>query len=178
MKRNIFFGLVSVMAVINGAVAFGDQGESQAQLRGEGLILKCKSAGAEMTWLGQSQVDSDADVKFNLKERQDGLRVIEKLKGEIVLDHSRSVSETLVAHFSEEKVVENADYHPRVYKGFSQFKNINAVESEDSQNLNMVGTLLVEKDLEREHIRAVYQFQAGDSMGGVLKMTCLKQKGD
>lgn len=152
-----------------------EEGQEVSQLAGKTLTILCGAAGPNVSRLGQEAVDSVAAIEFKLSERADGLRVIKKFRGEIVLDTNHQVAdESVIGRFKNEESVENKNYHPRVYKGFSQFREINAVHASGSQESGMVGTFLLEKNLKKEEIRAVYMFQAGDSMGGVLHLTCRK----
>lgn len=175
MRIKTMLGALGAIIAVNSSVALADQGGDDEQLQGEKVRIHCQSDGDTSSTLGQGQVDLEADLKFTLKVRQDGLRVIEKFTGNISLDAEQAVSQTIVARFEDEGALENVDFHPRVYKGFSQFRNINATSVEGEQSLTMVGNFLIEKNLDKEKIRAVYQFQAGDSMGGTLHLICKKQ---
>lgn len=174
MKMGSVLKMLSTVVALNTGVAMADQGGSDEQLQRKKLSLRCQSAGAAMSTLGQDQADLEADIKFTLKVRDDGLRVIEKFRGAILLDGAQSVSQTLLAKFENEQAIENIDYAPRVYKGYSQFRNINGVGVVGSQAMAMVGNFLLEKKVNKDVIHAVYQFQAGDSLGGVLHLNCKK----
>ncbi len=175
MRIKTMLGTLGAIIAVNSSVAIADQGGDDEQFQAEKIRIHCQSDGDASSMLGQSQVDLEADLKFTLKVRDDGVRVIEEFGGNISLDPGQAVSQTLVARFENEGATENVDFHPRVYKGFSQFRNINATSVVGEQALTMVGNFLIEKNIDKEKIRAVYQFQAGDSMGGTLHFTCKKQ---
>lgn len=176
MKMMKLIGAVGAVAVMNSGVVHAAEGISGGHEQGKTIKLTCESSGPAMSSLGQSQADLEADIKFTVKVRQDGLRVIEKFRGSISLESGQSASETLIAKFNDEKALENPDYRPRVYKGYSQFRNINAQGVSGSQEMAMVGSFLLEQRLDKSHVHGVYQFQAGDSMGGVLHLTCKKTR--
>ena len=135
-KVKIMLGALGATMAISASIALADQGGDDEQRRGEKIKLHCHSSGAST--LGQNQVDLEAELKFTLKIRDDGLRAIEKFRGNIFLDAEQAVSQTMVARFDGESAVENVDFHPRVYKGYSQFRNINAVSVVGDQSLAMI----------------------------------------
>ena len=171
MKIRTMICVIGIASGAHSSMAFAT--DQQSVLAG-GIELLCKAQGASAVSSSmEQQVEVKAELKFKLSEQADGLRVIKDLRGEIMLGaEQQATGESYIGKFEDESAVENAKYRPRVYKGFSQFKNINAVVATGSQTAAMVGTLLVEKDVEKEQIKAHYLFQAGDSIGGVLHLTC------
>lgn len=77
-----------------------------------------------------------------------------------------------IGEFSLEKIKSNPDYNPRKYIGYTQFENVDAIETLGMES-GMWGEFVMAPDYAiAPSFHAAYIFQAGDHMGGTLHFTC------
>lgn len=161
----VFFGALSLVAFATFST-FASAAEP-------GQRVVCYASGEALAQQGGQVMEASASFEFTVLKNSAGLRVIKNLKGEVITDPRHlEFDASWIGRFDIPKLVENKDYRPRRYHGFSQFREVDAVDTEGSAEDGMWGTFLLEKDLSGEHIRAKYIFQAGDHMGGTLHLGC------
>ncbi len=160
--KSLFLALVAVTG-LTGPVALGSVDQR----------VVCYASGATLAHRGIGLLDATANFEFVVSENTAGMRTLKDLRGEVVTDPRHLEFErSWIGRFHADELVENSTYHPRKYFGFSQFREVNAVDTEGSAESGMWGDFLLEKDMSKEHFEAKYIFRAGDHMGGTLNLGC------
>ncbi len=167
MKIRKLFWTVVVAAGLTGPVAFA-YGISPVDQR-----VVCNASGASLAHRGIGLLEATANFEFVVSENRDGLRMLKDLRGEVVTDPRHlEFDKSWTGKFRSDELIENPDYRPRKYFGFSQFREVDAVDTEGSAESGMWGNFLLEKDMTPEDFQAKYIFHAGDHMGGTLNLGC------
>jgi hypothetical protein len=161
----VFFGVVSFVAFATFPV-FASAAEP-------GQRIVCYASGESPGQQGGQMMEASASFEFTVFKNSQGLRVLKNLKGEVITDPRHlEFDASWIGRFEIPELAENPDYRPRRYHGFSQFREVDATDTEGSAESGMWGVFLLEKDLSDEHIEAKYIFQASDHMGGTLHLGC------
>ena len=123
---------------------------------------------------GTTDVWGRVELKIVEESNSEGLRSI-TVFGHVAADYDSGeqgrIDPTTAYYqgtFTAIKLVENPNYKPRRYKGYSQFRDFDASKSMSG----MWGELVIERNTKKEKFQAHYIFQAGDHMGGTLHLTC------
>jgi len=135
--------------------------------------IECAADGKSLSQNGGTLLNALAYLSFDLTRDEKGLRVLENLQGRVQTS-PELVDEygSYIGRFDIASVTENENYNPVRYEGYSQFKNIDATDTEGSAERGMWGTLVVEKNIRQRVFQAHYIFQSGDHMGGTLHLVC------
>jgi hypothetical protein len=164
--RNLFWTIV-VAGGLTGPVAF-----AFGAARGDQRVV-CYASGPTLAHRGIGLLEATANFEFVVSENSEGLRTLKDLRGEVVTDPRHlEFDGSWIGKFRSDELVENPNYRPRKYVGYSQFREFDAVDTAGSAESGMWGNFLLEKDMSAEHFQAKYIFQAGDHMGGTLNLGC------
>ena len=138
-----------------------------------GQRVVCYASGESLAQQGRHMMGVSANFEFTVTEDSRGMRALKDFKGEVITDPGHvEYDRSWIGRFDIAKLVENPDYRPRKYQGFSQFREVDATDTGGSAESGMWGVFLLEKDISGDHIQAKYIFQAGDHMGGTLHLGC------
>ncbi|GEM_PF-1755304 len=164
--RNLFWTIV-VAGGLTGPVDFAF-GAARVDQR-----VVCYASGPTLAHRGIGLLEATANFEFVVSENSEGLRTLKDLRGEVVTDPRHlEFDGSWIGKFRSDELVENPNYRPRKYVGYSQFREVDAVDTAGSAESGMWGNFLLEKDMSAEHFAAKYIFQAGDHMGGTLNLGC------
>ena len=141
----------------------------------EKLSYICTDIGeGSLSQQGAMDLWGRAELKIVEENNSEGLRSI-TVFGHVAADYTfydqGGIDPTTAQYqgaFTAVKLIENPDYKPRRYKGYSQFRDFDASKSMSG----MWGELVIERNTKKEKFQAHYIFQAGDHMGGTLHLTC------
>ncbi len=145
------------------------------------LTLSSQAFSSEVTCRAEKAIQpgfenmkADAQLEFKLDRET---KTITELNGHIFVQNPYaeaneeiSTENSYMGFFKFDSLAHNENYRPNRYKGFTQFKEFDAVHTA-GQESGMWGALVL--DLSKaDKFEARYIFQAGDHMGGTVLMTC------
>lgn len=123
-----------------------------------------------------THLKTDGELSFDLV-KNDNRSVITNISGHIFVkgdsedqNESMGPDDSYRGFFNTAKIEANLKYRPNKYKGFAQFKNLNASRT-DGQEEGMWGDFSVDVSGENT-MSAYYIFRAGDHMGGTVIFSC------
>ena len=134
--------------------------------------VSCQASGKSVFQEGGDKLPAEALFLFE-ESYQGEIRVLSDVIGEFKTAYDSLDDDYIYfGRFQMDAIKENPKYRPIKYKGFSQFKDFDAADTKGSCESGMWGYFLLEKNTNKEKFEAYYIFQAGDHMGGTLKMSC------
>lgn len=116
----------------------------------------------------------DAEIMFDLNRTT---KEITKTIGHIFVqqffieDDPISVENSYMGFFSFLKLSYNPNYRPIRYKGYTQYKDFDALHTAGLES-GMWGAFIIDLTKMTDTFDARYIFQAGDHMGGTVLFTC------
>lgn len=145
------------------------------------IILSTQSmASEEVRCIGERAVQSgtsnllaDADISFSLdRSKKEITNVVGHIfvKSLVEEDQSISTNNAYMGFFKTDSLSANPDYRAIKYKGWVQFKDLNAEHTAGVES-GMWGNLVMDLTKKTE-FSASYIFQAGDHMGGTVLFQC------
>lgn len=139
-------------------------------------IVVCSAEGRSLSNNSWGLLHAKALLSFEDSYDANGVRTLKNFMGTVVTSPEGSGDEasTYVGRFSIYEKKENTAYRPGTYKGFSQFRGVNAADSVGSREQGMWGEFILAKDTDPTGFPAHYIFQAGDHMGGTLHLSCTR----
>jgi hypothetical protein len=139
----------------------------------EEVPIHCWAEGPSLSSQGSRDlIKTFSHFSFYETRDKNGLRVLIKIKGSIKTANE-DYQGSYIGTFDLPSKLENSNYKPQKYTGYSQFPNFDATSTEGSLENGMWGQFLLEKDYQDKDIfQAHYIFQAGDHMGGTLHLEC------
>ncbi len=141
----------------------------------------CVAEGTLSSDVGRAFVNgkvstAKVNVKFTDMVNEEGLRELKNFHGTMKLELTpRGLDNILEANFMTQSLIENENYRPIKYKGYTQFPELRAESmSPTSVEKDMRGNFVMSKVKRDGTAKAYYIFQAGDHHGGTVPMDCYK----
>lgn len=116
----------------------------------------------------------DAEINFTLnRETKELTNVIGHIFVQQVFieDEEIGVNNSYLGFFSFDKLSSNPNYKPIRYKGYTQFKEFDAIHTAGLES-GMWGAFVIDLTKTTQKFDGRYIFQAGDHMGGTVLFTC------
>lgn len=144
------------------------------------LLLSTQSFAEQIRCRAESAVQheqtmkADAEISFELNIEE---KTISKVIGHIFVqgayvEHDQiTVEDSYMGFFQFDSLASNSNYRPYKYKGYTQFKDFDAVHTSGQED-GMWGSFVVDLNSTEKKFDARYIFQAGDHMGGTVLFTC------
>ena len=141
------------------------------------LSVVCTANGKKTANSGGGLLPTQAQLEFDV-ESVDRVMTLQGVQGTIKVgaidaDGPLTKDNAYIGHFEITEISSNPAYRPRRYKNMVQFRHFDA-RNTDGMEDGMWGQFLIDKSL-GDGCEAVYIFQAGDHMGGVMHFTCRVQ---
>ena len=137
---------------------------------------KVQCTGTKAFQIGESNMQVDAVLNFELT-KNGNQSSIKNFVGHVFIkspyegEDAISTENAYMGFFKSAELLANPTYRPNKYKGFAQFKDVNADHTTGVED-GMWGNFSIDVSSSAKQFYAAYVFQAGDHMGGTVMFTC------